>query len=339
MGTASMTGLSEQQLPGRVHMTAGTTDSAVPLRHLALFYRSAREYVTAAADFLTDGLKAGERILVLMPRGARAGALRGMLDAYPDDIAFADMTEVGRNPARILPALLAFARGGGRARIIGEPIWPGRTEAEIREATRHEALINLALGSADATILCPYDAARLPTAVIADACRTHPVLARGPKEEVSLAYAGAGTIPADCDTALPPPPDRASRITYDDDLREVRAMIARRATDAGMPAVRAADLVLAVSEVAANTLIHTPAGGSVSVWLADGEIICQVEDAGHIADPLAGRRPPDPERSGGHGLWLVNRLCDLTQIRSSAAGTVIRMQMRVVSGTRSCAAP
>jgi anti-sigma regulatory factor (Ser/Thr protein kinase) len=328
---AQTTGLPGQ-LPGKVHMTAGTTNPAVPLRHLALFYRGIREYVAAAAEFLTDGLKADERLLVLMPGGAGADALRDALGANAGDVAFVDMADVGRNPARILPALLAFVGGDGRrARLIGEPIWPGRTEAEIREATRHEALINLALGGADAAILCPYDAAGLPAAVIANACRTHPVLARGPVQEISLEYEGPGAIPADCEAALPPPPARASRISYDDDLREVRATIAHHAADAGMSPVRAADLVLAVSEVAANTLVHTPAGGSATVWQAAGDIFCQVQDAGHIADPLAGRRPPDPERSGGHGLWLVNRLCDLTQIRSSAAGTVIRMQMRIAS--------
>jgi anti-sigma regulatory factor (Ser/Thr protein kinase) len=329
---APMTGLPGQ-LPGKVHMTAGTTNPAVPLRHRALLYRGVREFVTAAADFLTDGLKADERLLVLMPGGTRADALRDALDANAGDVAFVDMADVGRNPARILPALLAFVGSdhGRRARVIGEPIWPGRTEAEIREATRHEALINLALGGADATILCPYDAVALPTAVIANAGRTHPVLARGSAAEVSLAYGGPGAIPPDCEAALPPPPLRASRITYDDDLREVRATIADRAADAGMSPVRAADLVLAVSEAAANTLVHTPAGGSVTVWQAAGDIFCQVQDAGHIADPLAGRRPPDPERSGGHGLWLVNRLCDLTQIRSNAAGTVIRMQMQIAS--------
>jgi anti-sigma regulatory factor (Ser/Thr protein kinase) len=314
-------------------MTTGTTNSPVPLRHLALFYRSVREYVTAAADFLTDGLKADERLLVLMPAGARAEALRDALDANLGHVAFVDMTDIGRNPARIIPALLAFVGGDGerRARVIGEPIWPGRTDAEIREATRHEALINLAFGGADMTILCPYDAAGLPAEVIANACRTHPALARGPGAEVSTAYGGPGTIPADCETALPPPPSRACRISYDHDLREVRSTIAHHAADAGMSPVRAADLVLAVSEVAANTLVHTPAGGSVAVWQAAGDIYCQVQDAGHIADPLAGRRPPDPERSGGHGLWLVNRLCDLTQIRSSTAGTVIRMQMQIAS--------
>jgi anti-sigma regulatory factor (Ser/Thr protein kinase) len=40
----------------------------------------------------------------------------------------------------------------------------------------------------------------------------------------------------------------------------------------------------------------------------------------------ARERPPD-RRSGGRGLWIVNHLCDLVQVRSSQAGNVIRLHM------------
>ena len=50
----------------------------------------------------------------------------------------------------------------------------GRSPAEIREATRHEALINLAWPDAGTRVLCPYDAASLDDHVLADARRTHP---------------------------------------------------------------------------------------------------------------------------------------------------------------------
>jgi hypothetical protein len=31
---------------------------------------------------------------------------------------------------------------------------------------------------------------------------------------------------------------------------------------------------------------------------------------------------------GGFGVWLANQVCDLVQIRSVAAGTVVRLHMR-----------
>ena len=56
------------------------------------------------------------------------------------------MAELGRNPARIIPEVLAFAQihPGKAVCCVGEPIWPGRTTEEIEEAVRHEALVNLA---------------------------------------------------------------------------------------------------------------------------------------------------------------------------------------------------
>jgi hypothetical protein len=81
--------------------------------------------------------------------------------------------------------------------------------------------------------------------------------------------------------------------------------------------------VIAVSELAANTLHHTAAAGTARLWHTDDEILCQIHDQGEITDPLAGRRPG----AHGHGLWVVNLLCDLTEIRSGPGGTTIRVRM------------
>jgi hypothetical protein len=46
-----------------------------------------------------------------------------------------------------------------------------------------------------------------------------------------------------------------------------------------------------------------------------------------IDDPLAGRERPAGLHDGGRGLWMVNHLCDLVQVRSSPAGTVVRLRL------------
>jgi anti-sigma regulatory factor (Ser/Thr protein kinase) len=66
------------------------------------------------------------------------------------------------------------------------------------------------------------------------------------------------------------------------------------------------DLVIAVSELAANTLAHTSGPGSLALWATDSEVICQVNDTGQLANPLAGRLRPDPAAAGGgrgYGLY------------------------------------
>jgi hypothetical protein len=50
-----------------------------------------------------------------------------------------------------------------------------------------------------------------------------------------------------------------------------------------------------------------------------------VEDHGRIRIPLVGRIRPEPDADSGRGVWIANQLCDLVQIRSSAAGTVVRV--------------
>ncbi|MGN6794998.1 MAG: anti-sigma factor RsbA family regulatory protein [Streptosporangiaceae bacterium] len=302
---------------------------AASLRHLALVYADPGEYVGVASGFLRAGLAAGARALAVVP-AERHAILRAALNRSGGDLDFADMSILGENPARIIPAIEALAfRGSRPVRVITEPIWPGRTPAEIREATKHEALINLAFAGCDAQILCAYDATRLPEPVLADARRTHPQVTDGEGVTASQDFAGAGKMPASCTAPLPPRPAGAPSTSFDGDLRLVRDFIASQITAADLPASRASELVLAVSEVAANTLRHAGGRGTVWCWRAAGEVICEVRDGGHIADPLAGQRQPEPDQVGGHGLWLVNRCVDLAEVRSTLGGTVTRLHVRL----------
>jgi anti-sigma regulatory factor (Ser/Thr protein kinase) len=97
------------------------------------------------------------------------------------------------------------------------------------------------------------------------------------------------------------------------------------ARGSGMSDDRVADLVLAVNELAANSVMHGAGSGTLTLWIDDNSIICDVFDRGHLADPLAGRRRPDPRGVGGRGLWLANQLSDLTQLRRLPNGTRVRL--------------
>ena len=98
---------------------------------------------------------------------------------------------------------------------------------------------------------------------------------------------------------------------------------------AGLTEARAIDLVLAVSEVAANTIKHAKSPGSLKIWYDDSEIVCQIHDEGVITDPLTGHRRPSLEAQGGHGLWIVNQVCDQVELRSDESGTTIRLHMNL----------
>ena len=179
--------------------------TARPFRHVGFFYRTAEEYATTVAAFLGDGVAAGEPAFVAVPEG-RLSLIADALGADARRVEFADMTEMGRNPGRIIPRVQAFVdlHAGQHVRYVGEPIWASRSRAELREATRHEALINLAFAGADAEILCPYDTTRLGQAVIAEARQTHPLLLSGGDGRTSLEYSGPFGLPPSCALRCPP---------------------------------------------------------------------------------------------------------------------------------------
>jgi anti-sigma regulatory factor (Ser/Thr protein kinase) len=120
-------------------------------------------------------------------------------------------------------------------------------------------------------------------------------------------------------------------LTFTTDLSAVREFVRRRAQDAGLADARVVDLVLAVSEVAANTLRHAKSAGTLDIWHNTEEIVCQIRDKGVITDPLAGQRRPAADAAGGHGLWIVNQVCDLVEMRSDESGTTIKLHMALRS--------
>jgi anti-sigma regulatory factor (Ser/Thr protein kinase) len=287
------------------------------------------EYVAGISAFARAGLGRGEPVMLVVP-GFRAEPLRQALGRDADRVTFADMTQVGRNPGRIIPAVREFLdrHAGRRVSCVGEYVWPGRRWPEITEAARHEALSNLAFADAPMTALCPFDTTRLPAGVLSAARQAHPLAAEADGPVPSKDYLGPGEVPPLCDEPLPQPPPNAEVLGYRADLRPVRELAGRRATQAGLSPVRADDLITAVSELAANTIRHTPGNGILRIWQTLGELVCEICDQGWIANPLAGRCRPAATAGGGLGLPLVHQVCDLVETRTDpASGTIIRLHM------------
>ena len=123
-------------------------------------------------------------------------------------------------------------------------------------------------------------------------------------------------------------PTEAMTFVYTTNLSEVRVLAETQARRAGLAEDRIVDFVIAVSEIAANTVRHARTQGSMEIWSESGEIICEMRDGGVIADPAsAGRQPPAADASGGHGLWLARQICDKVELHSDSDGTTIRLHM------------
>ncbi len=307
-------------------------DGGRPTAHDALLYASADEFVLGALGFLDAGLDEDEPVLVSAP-GPEIGLLRARMNGRAHRVSWTDISQVGANPSRIIPLVDAFAtaHAGRPVRCLQGLAWVARTAAERSEAIRHEALINLAFAAAPVRILCTYDSARLDADIIRSAMTTHPVVLRDGHAAPSSAYDARTVFPDGCNRPLPRPPDGVATLAYRADLASPRSYVALHASNIGLSPPRVLDLVLAVGELAANTLRHTDAGGVLAIWSAGNELLCEVQDTGHITDPLAGRCRPDADALGGHGLWIVNQLCDLVEVRSGPGGTVIRIHMHLGS--------
>lgn len=284
--------------------------------------------------FLRDAVEAEEPALVVVD-AAKIALLREELGDAAGGVQFADMAEAGTNPARIIPAWREFvtrsAPTGRRLRGIGEPIWPERTAAELVECERHESLLNVAFaGSPSWWLLCPYDTEALPAAVLDGARRTHPFVLEAGVSHESADYYGLSAIGAPFAEPLPDPPASALELAFGHGpLEALRWLVGRAAEEAGLVATRAADLVLAVHELATNTVRHGGGRGTLRIWREPEALVCEVSDSGRLDQPLAGRERPLAAQPGGRGLWLVNQLCDLAQIRCFEAGSVVRLHMRL----------
>jgi anti-sigma regulatory factor (Ser/Thr protein kinase) len=256
--------------------------------------------------------------------------LREGLGDEAAQVRFEDMSELGRNPGRIIPEVHDWLAENGHARawFVGEPIWPGRRRTEIIEATRHEALLNLAFGAAPVSILCPYDAVGLDDDVLEDAGTTHPLMRCGHDLQPSERYADPVHVYETAgELADPPPGAHEEPVTAN--LAELRRSLAERAALAGLGADRLSDLLLAANEAATNSLLHGAPPAVLRVWSDADELVCEVADGGRIADPLTGRRRPGRRQHGGRGVWLMHQLCDLVELRPTPAGTTVRLHMRL----------
>lgn len=303
-------------------------------RHEAMLYAGDEEFLAGALRFLREGLAREEPAMVVVS-ARKAELLRDALGADADRVRFADMDGVGANPSRVIPAWTGFLReagGDGRpVRGIGEPMHAERSEGERVECDRHESLLNLAFANAvDFRLLCPYDVSALEPSVIARARCTHPLVSDAAgRVRRSASFHGLGVAAEPCRAPLPEPPADAQPIAVmPAGLLALRAMVARRAERAGLSRQRREDLVLAVNELATNSICHGGGAGMLTIWETASALVCEVTDSGHLADPLAGRLLPEPGQIGRYGLWLVNQLCDLVEQRTLPGGNLVRVSMR-----------
>ena len=293
-----------------------------------MLWHDASDFTAGLVPFIRDGLAAGEPVMAAVTR-QHAGWLREALDGQAGQVEFVDISESGRNPAQLIPAWQAFldsrSSQRGPVRGIGEPIWPGRRPEEILESQLLEALLNVAVDpEIPFWLVCPYDAETLSPAVIEEAHRSHPVIIDAVSYQGSAHYAGRAHADLMFAAELPDlaGPSVATAFSAHN-LGRLQTYIRLELHVAGLPDDQAAGLAVAIHRLALGSLHRGATEGTVRIWNNRKGVICEVADRTTIEDLLIGRRAPlDHEHDG---LWYANQICDLVQMRSSGAGTYVRV--------------
>ena len=296
--------------------------------HEALMYRDESEFDAAMREFLLAAAAAGEPVLVALP-GARLERVRRRLANEASEVRFEDAERLGRNPSRLLPVIEEWVRShDGPVRVVSEVVWPGRSYAETVEALRHEALLNHALADSAVTVLSPFDAEHLDEATLAGAEMTHPTVLEGGQRRTSASYRDPLAMPFGELWPLQSPTGHVSEHPLEGSLLELRHAVAGDPALEALSVQRRSDLVFAVSEAAGNAVKHGDGTCTTRIWHDGDEVITEVSTPTGISDVMAGCRRPAADALEGRGLWLINQLCDLVELRSDGSGTTLRMHVR-----------
>ena len=160
------------------YLVGGTPSLPTMLQHSLFPYHSEVEFRTTAGAFLAEGIERSEALIAVTTK-PNVELLREELGRDARRVKFVHATDFYGTPIGALQAYRDFAdaeleRGALWVRVLGEPVWDGRTAPDVRLWTRYEALLNLVFGGYPLTVVCPYDERSVPAEIVAQAHLTHP---------------------------------------------------------------------------------------------------------------------------------------------------------------------
>lgn len=313
----------------------GATQPRLAFHHDLLLYGSDREFVDTVVPFLCEGVASAEGVVVCC-RPRTAGLVRGELgeDARITYLDYEDTYNTPIGAIAVYQQLVDgfLAAGHGRVRVIAEAAYD-RTTDERLEWARYEAVANRAMESYPVSAICLYDTRQVPADLLGCARSTHPRFITGTQHLANPDYVSPAeflrkTTRVDADPVEVDPPDlEVAKVADLDELRLQLELTLLRTTHM---APHAADLVLAVNEVATNAIRYGRPPVGVCVWVRPDRCVCTVTDGGAgVRDPFAGYIWPGALSkllpTHGMGLWLARRLCQRVDIIDGAHGCTVRL--------------
>jgi hypothetical protein len=160
------------------YLVDGGVSRPTMLMHSAFPYRTDDQFRTTMGSFLAEGLERSEAILAVTTV-PNIELLRDHLGKDGRTVEFVDSSGFLSTPIAALEGFRAFTeasleRGAPWVRIVGEPRWAERSDADVRLWTRFESLFNLVFATSPMTVACPYDERSVAPEILRQAHLTHP---------------------------------------------------------------------------------------------------------------------------------------------------------------------
>lgn len=334
-----MNGTAEGSADPAAPSARGWTGATAGHGHAAVLYDAPETLLAATTPFLEEGLRAGDLLLLACPEelaqqlsdplGERARSVEHdpricLLDTRAAD-AFVAVRKVLQR---------ASSARSGRVRVVGQVQFadgPGGP----REGLRYEIAANAVLAGAPLSALCLIDTGSLPDRLVSLAAAAHPQLVAGGGLVDNRGFREPATYLHSLPVPRDPVEDATPLLSVDGatSLAQLRARL-RDAISAHVPDLdQQDDLLLAVSEVAANAFRHGRPPVSARMWRDGRRLVCTITDSGRgFDDPLAGYQPAHGEDlgNGGMGLWLARKLFDSVDLVNAGRGLTVRLSTVLV---------
>ena len=310
--------------------------------HEALFYDSTESLVQTALPFLTDGIGAGDDVVLVCGDETNA-ALRTAL-GHDDQVSVLPRKDVySRAPSAVESYRQLMRRrvadGVGRVRLVADVDF-GTVPSRWQEWGRFEAVCNVVLDPYPLWSVCAYDTTALSADVLAVGERTHPFVRRGDRRSRNgrfLDPAEFMALSAANTTRGPTPSHPLLSLPDVTDLPVAREVVRDALSEIPSAQAWQDDFLLAINEVITNAVAHGRAPVGVELWVTEDGAVCDVTDRGPgFDDPFAGYHAPEGVDGAPAymGLWMARQLTDELTTSRSARGFTVRLVLNGRSGGR-----
>ena len=302
--------------------------------HDVLIHDSDDQLLETVVPFLQAGMESGESAVVCCTPPTTALVQR---ELGPDPrVTYLDYDSTYSTPIGAIAAYQEIvngyvAAGAHHVRVVGESTSDGSVDDHVDWA-RYEAVANRALEQYPLSAICTYDKRLLAPDVLAYGRLTHPTSVDRGRRSVNRDFVDPADFLRRTDRTRPEPEEATEpdlEVTALGSLEDLRTRIEECLLRTTHMTQEAADLVLAVNELATNAVRHGAPPVTVRLWVSSDRLVCTVTDRGDgVSDPFAGYIWPGahgrmPVR--GMGLWLARRLCDRLDLVPGPTGFTVRL--------------